>query len=149
MLNEDLELTPAAEIRQLKRVIAEKDAAIKAFKEYDQKRTEEYNRMVENYNMMQEQFDQFCEDIREFDEIDDRTANDFIKLFHRYYKKMRSVDQVNGILNDLKNKVGAIDKAVGKLKGEIGTLDKAADKMNDELQKYKDFIDKKQEEWKK
>ena len=47
MLNEDLELTPQAEIRQLKRVIAEKNKAIEAFKAYDAKRSEEYNRMVD------------------------------------------------------------------------------------------------------
>lgn len=149
MLNEDLEFTPQAEIRQLKRVIAEKDKAIKAFKEYDVKRSEEYNRMVENYNMMQEQFDQFCEDIRDFEEIDNRTANDFIRLFHRYYNKMRSQDMLNNILNDLKSKLNSLDKTVGKLKGEISTLDKAADKMKDEVGKYKEFIDKRQSEWKK
>ena len=149
MLNEDLELTPAAEIRQLKRVIAEKDAAIKAFKEYDKKRSEEYSRMVENYNMMQEQFERFCDDVREFEDIDRQTASDFINLFHRYYKKVRVIDQLSGILNDLKNKVGAIDKAVGKMKGEIGGLDKAADKMQGELNKFREFIDKRQSEWKK
>ena len=149
MLNKDLELTPQAEIRQLKRVIAEKNKAIEAFKAYDAKRSEEYNRMVENYNMMQEQFDCFCEDIRDFEEIDKRTASDFINLFHRYYNKMRSQDLLNGILNDLKSKLSVLDKTVGKLKSEISTLDKAADKMKDEVGKYKEFIDKRQSEWKK
>lgn len=149
MLNEDLELTPQAEIRQLKRVIAEKNKAIKAFKEYDAKRSEEYNRMVENYNMMQEQFDRFCEDVRDFEELDSRTANDFINLFHRYYNKLRAQDLVNSLLNDLKTKLSTLDKTVAKLKGDIATLTSSAIKINDELNKYKDFINKRQTEWKK
>lgn len=149
MLNEDLELTPQAEIRHLKRVIDEKNKAIEAFKAYDAKRSEEYNRMVENYNMMQEQFDQFCDDVREFEEIDRRTANDFIKLFHRYYNKMRSQDMLNNVLNDLKAKLNGLEGTVSKLKSEISTLDKAADKMKDEVGKYRDFINKQSSGWKK
>lgn len=145
MLNEGLELTPQAEIRQLKRVIAEKDRTIKAFKEYDRKRTEEYNRLVENYNIMQEQFYQFCEDIREFDEIDMQTASDFIELFHRYYSKMQSADKADSTLNDLKKELIALNSTVVKLRGEIDTLDKAADGMKEELKKYKNYIDKRQE----
>lgn len=141
MLNEDLELTPQAEIRQLKRVIAEKDRTIKAFREYDRKRSEEYNRMVENYKLMEEQFEQFCEDIREFDEIDTKTASDFIELFHRYYNKMLSADKVDDTLTALKNELKALNGTVAMLKVEINTLDKAADGMKEKLRKYKNYID--------
>lgn len=149
MLNEDLELTPQAEIRQLKRVIAEKDRTIKDFKEYDEKRTKDYNRMVENYNIMQEQFERFCDDVRDFEDIDNHTANDFIKQFYLYYQKIRIVDQLNNIFNDLKNKVNALDKAFGKMKSEVGGLSKTADKIQGEIDKFKDFIETRQSEWKK
>ena len=148
MLNDDLEFTPQTEIRRLKRIIDEKQKAIDAFKEYDKKRTNEYNRLVENYNVMQEQFDKFCDDVRKFEEIDGRTKDDFLKLFHGYYKKVRSVSKMNGILNDLKAKLNTIDKAVIRLKNELLTLDRSADKVRDEIGKYKDYIEKRQSEWK-
>lgn len=142
MLNEDLELTTQAEIRQLKRVIDEKNRAIEAFKAYDAKRSEEYNRMVENYNMMQEQFDQFCEDVREFEDIDSRTAEDFIKFFHRYYQRLKSVDQISQFVNDVKNRLNTLEIFSEKLEND-------AKKFRADIQKFKLTIEKKQKEWKK
>ena len=142
MLNEDLKLTPLQEIKRLKGVIAEKDKAIKAFKEYDAKRTEEYNRMVENYNLMQTQFDQFCEDVREFDEIDDRTAEDFINFFHRYYKRLRAQDEVFSFVNETRSRLNTLETFADKLEAD-------AKKFKADIHRFKESIEKKQKEWKK
>jgi chromosome segregation ATPase len=145
MLNEELQLTTQQEIKRLKLVIQEKDATIKAFKDYDRKRTEEYNRMVENYNLMQEQFDRFCEDISECEEIDDRTSEDFKKFFDRYYRKLKGADertQLSQFVNEIKSRLNTLmdfsDRMVSDLK-----------KYKADIQRFRESIEKKQKEWKK
>lgn len=67
VLNRDMELTPMAEIRRLRKVIEEKNNAIAEFKKYDKKRTEYYSRFETNYAMMEEQFNNFLECVRDED----------------------------------------------------------------------------------
>lgn len=142
MLNEDLELTPQQEIKRLKRVILEKDAAIKAFKEYDKRRTEEYNKMVEDCNMMQLQFDQFCEDVRDFEEIDERTADDFIKFFNRYYQRLKVLDQTKQLIGEVRNRLNTLEEFADRLETD-------AKKFKADIRRFKESIEIKQKEWKK
>ena len=142
MLNDDLELTPQQEIKRLKRVILEKDAAIKAFKEYDKKRSEEFNRLTENYNLMQQQFDQFCEDVKEIDEIDELTKEDFDKIYHSYYKRMGALNDFVQFINEVRNRLSTLEDFACRLEAD-------ARKFKENIQKFKDSIDKKKKEWKK
>lgn len=61
--NLDLELTPQAEIKRLRKVIDEKNELIAKFKAYDAKRTEEFHRLQQNMAVMEEQYNEWREEV--------------------------------------------------------------------------------------
>lgn len=117
VLNRDMELTPMAEIRRLRKVIEEKNNAIAEFKKYDRKRKEYYSRFETNYAMMEEQFGNFLECVR--DEEGWRTAQ-MVKAAlasgaereKQFRAKRERAEQAIQSLHDIAQTFGKVEKGL-------------------------------------
>lgn len=65
ILNKDLELTSASEIKRLNKIIEEKNRCIASFKKYDAKRKEYYSILEAKYKYMEDEFDRFVKAVDE------------------------------------------------------------------------------------
>ena len=96
--NLHLELTQAAEIKRLRKVIDEKNAAIEKFKKYDEERKTYYHRFEKNYEMMEERFNEFLEAINDCDDIDDGSKDFYKEVVMRLYQGKVKTDKEKSVL---------------------------------------------------
>ena len=96
--NLHLEMTQKAEIKRLRKVIAEKDELIAKFKKYDEERKSHYHRFEQNYEMMEERFNEFLEAINDCDEIDEGTKEFYKAVVYRLYQGKVTTDKEKSVL---------------------------------------------------
>lgn len=137
--NLHLELTQAAEIKRLRKVIDEKNAAIEKFKKYDEERKTYYHRFEKNYEMMEERFNEFLDAVNDCEDIDDGTKDFYKEVVMRLYQGKVKTDKDKSVLqkahSDLLKLQDCFNNMEFVMMG-VGNAQKKAELLN-ELRKVK------------
>lgn len=76
------------EIKRLQKVVEQKNAAIEAFKKYDEERKKYCENLLEEYNEMKSFVESFAEELKEIyadGELDDQDYRTMVKLYVKWY----------------------------------------------------------------
>ena len=132
--NLHLELTQAAEIKRLRKVIDEKNAAIEKFKKYDEERKTYYHRFEKNYEMMEERFNEFLEAINDCDDIDDGTKDFYKEVVMRLYQGKVKTDKEKSVLHTSLTQLSKMQETINNLEFVmmgVGNAQKKTELLNE------------------
>ena len=132
--NLHLELTQAAEIKRLRKVIDEKNAAIEKFKKYDEERKTYYHRFEKNYEMMEERFNEFLEAINDCDDIDDGSKDFYKEVVMRLYQGKVKTDKEKSVLQTSLTQLSKMQETINNLEFVmmgVGNAQKKVELLNE------------------
>lgn len=132
--NLHLELTQAAEIKRLRKVIDEKNAAIEKFKKYDEERKTYYHRFEKNYEMMEERFNEFLEAINDCDDIDDGSKDFYKEVVMRLYQGKVKTDKEKSVLQTSLTQLSKMQETINNLEFVmmgVGNAQKKTELLNE------------------
>lgn len=108
------------ELRRLRKVIAEKNVAIEAFKKYDEERKEYYAGMMEDLKELRSTFDQFNEELLKVVDDGDMTNSDYKRFMKLYANWLTYKNEV--IM--YKNTFFSVRQSLKDLRDDINTLER-------------------------
>ena len=114
------------EIRRLNKVIAEKNALIEKFREYDEERKSYYAGFMEEYEAMKESFEQFTQELQKVFEDEERTPSDYkkiLRLYRNWLDYKNNAEHYKEKLAAARESVRDVREDIAKLEDLLGRLE--------------------------
>ena len=114
------------EIRRLNKVIAEKNALIEKFREYDEERKAYYAGFMEEYEAMKESFEQFTQELQKVFEDEERAPSDYkkiLRLYRNWLDYKNNAERYKEKLAAARESVSDVREDIAKLEELLGRLE--------------------------